>query len=165
MRANFVAARRLMARNGNPNQWGRIYPLDEWVVEDVRLGRAVLLVDHEGRECGERVLAQFTVCTGVEPAYGHIEGEWLDDDPYVTVHRLVSTGLKPHSASACLEWVLSRYGNVRADTDPHNTAMLHVLEKAGFTRCGLINLDRTEGDTVRIGFQRHVSVKEWKHDA
>lgn len=156
IRRNFAAARELMRRNGNPNQWGSVFPLDEWVVEDIQLGRSMLLVDHEGEDGDERILAQFAVCEGAEPTYARIEdGRWLDDDPYVTVHRLASSGLRSHCGRACLEWTVEQYGNVRVDTHPDNAAMNHVFATAGFTRCGIINVDRVAGDDARIAYQRH----------
>lgn len=51
----------------------------------------MLLVDEaDGKE---RVLAQFALCTGEDPTYAHIDGAWLDDDSYVTIHRIASSGI------------------------------------------------------------------------
>lgn len=148
-------ARELMARNGNPTQWGTTFPRTEVVLDDIAQHRTVLLVDKaEGRE---RILAQFALCTGEDPTYQTIEGAWLDDAPYVTIHRIASSGVARHAARECIEWALRHYGNVRVDTHPNNKAMQHVLETAGFARCGLIQLIDRDEDTTRIAYQRH----EW----
>ena len=35
----------------------------------------------------------FALFEGAEPTYAHIEeGEWLNDEPYVTIHRLAGDG-------------------------------------------------------------------------
>ena len=35
----------------------------------------------------------FALFDGAEPTYAHIEeGEWLNDEPYVTIHRLAGDG-------------------------------------------------------------------------
>ena len=144
-----------MARNGNPTQWGNAFPKPQTVKEDIREHRAILLADTLGGK--ERILAQFALCPGLDPTYAKIEGAWLDNDSYVTIHRIASSGLVRHAARDCIEWCLKHYGNVRVDTHPNNKAMQHVLESCGFARCGLIQLiDRTE-DTTRIAYQRH----EW----
>ena len=148
-------ARELMAANGNPTQWGNTFPREEVVCDDIRQHRTILLVDEvDGRE---RILAQFALCTGDDPTYAHIDGAWLDDDSYVTIHRIASSGLVKGAAKDCINWCIEHYGNVRAATHPNNKAMQHVLESNGFERFGLIQqLDRPT-DTTRIAYQRH----EW----
>ena len=148
-------ARELMAANGNPTQWGNTFPREEVILDDIRQQRTMLLVDEaDGKE---RVLAQFALCTGEDPTYAHIDGAWLDDDLYVTIHRIAASGLVRHAARDCIRWALKHYGNVRADTHPNNKAMQHVLESSGFARCGLIQLLDRPVDTTRIAYQRH----EW----
>lgn len=155
MREIYAHARELMMRTGNPTQWGHTFPREEVVRDDIERRRMMLLVDEcEGHE---RILAQFALCTGADPTYAHIDGAWLDDEPYVTIHRIASSGVKPHAARACIDWALEHYGNVRADTHANNKAMQHVLETSGFARCGLIQLLDRDEDTTRIAYQRH----EW----
>ena len=105
----------------------------------------------------ERILAQFALCPGEDPTYAKIDGAWLDNDAYVTIHRIAASGLVRHAARDCIRWALKHYGNVRADTHPNNKAMQHVLESSGFARCGLIQLLDRPVDTTRIAYQRH----EW----
>lgn len=152
---NYAHAREVMARSGNPTQWGTTFPRHQTVVDDIASHRTMLLVDRQDDK--ERILAQFALCTGQDPTYAHIDGAWLDDDAYVTIHRIASSGLVRHAARDCIRWALKHYGNVRADTHPNNKAMQHVLEASGFARCGLIQLSDRSADTTRIAYQRH----EW----
>ncbi len=158
MLETLARARRLMAEAGNPTQWGTSFPRRSSVEEDIRLGRAFLLVDDADGGTGivhERQLAQFALCEGDDPSYVSIDGAWLDDDPYVAVHRLASTGLRPRSARTCLEWVLEAHPNVRIDTHRNNHAMRHILAGLGFTFCGTILLPDRDEDRERLAFQRH----------
>lgn len=157
MESIYEHARALMAANGNPTQWGNTFPRPEVVRDDIANQRTLLLVDHAGANGRERILAQFALCPGQDPTYAHIEGAWLDNDTYVTIHRIASSGLVRNAARDCIAWALKHYGNVRADTHPNNKAMQHVLETAGFARCGLIQLIDRPTDTTRIAYQRH----EW----
>ena len=155
MRRNYAHARRLMASNGNPTQWGHTFPLDQVVRRDIDAGRSRVLVDHAGPEGDERILAQFSVCTGVDPTYVNIDGAWLDDDDYVAIHRIAASGLAHGVAHDCLEWTVRQYGNVRIDTHPNNRAMQHVITRSGFAPCGRITLLDRETDLIRLAYQRH----------
>lgn len=153
IQANYQRARELMAANGNPTQWGNEFPREAVVRDDIANQRTMLLVDT--KDGHERILAQFAVCFGEDPTYQSIDGAWLDNDSYVTIHRVASSGLVSHAARECLEWALQQYSNVRADTHPNNKAMQHVLESSGFVRCGFIELKDRPMDAVRIAYQRH----------
>ena len=155
MQKIYAHARELMARSGNPTQWGTTIHKEEVLLADIDNHRTMLLVDRvDGRE---RILAQFALCPGEDPTYRHIDGAWLVNDAYVSFHRIASAGLVRHAARDCIVWALKHYGNVRADTHPNNKAMQHVLETCGFARCGLIQLLDRPTDTTRIAYQRH----EW----
>lgn len=156
MQKIYARARKLMAENGNPTQWGNEFPREAVIRDDIAQGRTMLLVDTDDNG-NERILAQFALCEGEDPTYATIDGAWLDDDPYVTIHRIAASGLGKHSARECINWALRHYGNVRADTHRNNKAMQHVLESCGFARCGLIELIDRPTDTTRIAYQRH----EW----
>ncbi|RSX54830.1 histone acetyltransferase [Bifidobacterium dolichotidis] len=157
MQQIYAHARQIMRDNGNASQWGTTYPTDSIIEADIRERRAMLLVDNEGPDGAERILAQFALCPGPDPAYAHIEGAWLDDDPYVAIHRVASAGVEHRAARDAIAWVVQHYGNVRADTHAHNKLMQHALETSGFARCGLITLPDHSSDAIRIAYQRH----EW----
>ena len=60
--------------------------------------------------------------------------------PYGTVHRLASAGKHKGVASAVLDWSMEHCQSLRADTHADNKIMQHLLEKNGFTRCGVIHV-------------------------
>ena len=57
-----------------------------------------------------------------------------------TVHRLASAGKHKGVASAVLDWSMEHCQSLRADTHADNKIMQHLLEKNGFTRCGVIHV-------------------------
>lgn len=142
------AARAYMARTGNPNQWGGGYP-DLYLEEDIALGRLYVLTDGAGAPH-----AFFALLLGEEPSYAAIHGAWLNARPYGTIHRMASDGALHGVFARCLEFCLDVCPNLRADTHADNATMRHLLEKYGFVRCGTVNLDLREGDTLRIAYQR-----------
>ncbi len=143
-------ARGFMAENGNPDQWGRSgYPSEELLLKDIRARRLYVI-----RASG-RCVASFVFITGNEPTYTIIEnGAWLDDAPYGTIHRLASYSEGRGAARACIDFCKSRCKELgiglRADTHEANLPMQHILESAGFVRCGTIHV--ADG-TPRIAYQ------------
>lgn len=154
----YERARAFMAQNGNPGQWGSQNPPKELLEEDID-SNCLFLYVHNGR-----IEAVFAFILGEDPTYGAIEdGAWLDDTlPYGTVHRLASAGTYPGVASKVLAWCAERCDSLRADTHADNRIMQHLLEKNGFTRCGIIHL--ADG-APRIAYQkltgRSAEAAEW----
>ena len=83
----------------------------------------------------------FALFDGAEPTYAHIEeGEWLNDEPYVTIHRLAGDG-RVHGLFQCAaEHCKLLSPNVRVDTHANNTTMQRLIEKSGFKKCGIIHV-------------------------
>ena len=142
----FERARAFMRSTGNATQWVDGYPSRERVKQDIDSGYGYCVEDEEGR-----VVATFVAAEGEEPNYREIrEGGWLNDRPYVTIHRLASDGTVKGVADFCLRWCMSRWDNIRADTHRDNAVLLSVLPAHGFRRCGII---RVENGTERVAFQ------------
>lgn len=145
-------AREKMWREGS-DQWSEDYPSLADVQGDIAAGNAYIL-----EYGGSPVAYGAAIFTG-EPAYdGITDGKWVSDLPYVVVHRLaVLPNVQGHGfAKEFLEDVgnlaLSNgIGSFRIDTRWDNTAMLHILEALGFTRCGTVVIPV---DKVRIGFEK-----------
>lgn len=129
----YAAARRFMAENGNPTQWGAARPSDATVAQDVRAGESYVC------EQGGRIAAAFAFRLGDDPTYAEIrDGAWPDDGPYGVVHRLVSAGVARGAAAVCLDWAFAQCGSLRIDTHENNAPMRALLEKCGFSPCGRI---------------------------
>ena len=132
----YARARQLMKESGNPTQWGDNFPPQELLEEDIDSNRLFVYV------VNGQIEAVFAFILGKDPTYAVIEdGKWLDDTlPYGTVHRLASAGKQKGVASAVLDWSLEHCQSLRADTHADNKIMQHLLEKNGFTRCGVIHV-------------------------
>ncbi len=130
----YAVAREKMRTAGNPNQWGNNYPSTELITQDIQLGRNYLVLDN-----GD-IVGTFVMLTEPDPSYSHIAGAWLNNEPYATIHRLASLEGYHGIFAAVLEYVASRYDNVRADTHQDNLRMQHLLQKYGFRYCGNILL-------------------------
>ena len=102
MKALYAHARKFMAEQGNPGQWGDSYPDEAQLTEDIDSGCAWLC-----RENGE-LLAAFYLAPGPDEDYAVIwDGGWLEEErPYWVVHRVASYGGRG-AAAWCLDWCAS----------------------------------------------------------
>lgn len=136
MREIFNRGRKVQLESGNPTQWAKGYPSDELILEDIAKDAAYLCLNDQ-----EEIVAVFSVFTDPDPTYHKIDGEWLNDKPYATIHRIATNGKERGVGQHCIEWVQSRHKNVRIDTHDNNQQMKHIIKKLGFKYCGLIYLE------------------------
>lgn len=144
----FAYAREFMASYGNDSQWGSDYPSRELIQHDIAEGNAFVVENDGGVVC-----ATFCHIIGDDATYQTIEGQWLNDNPYGTIHRIASDGTMQGVFRYVLRWALQRCPNLRIDTHKDNLPMLHLLEKEGFTRCGVIYC---HNGTPREAFQKEL---------
>ncbi|WP_343008286.1 N-acetyltransferase [Parolsenella catena] len=147
----YATARRFMAENGNPTQWGDGRPTRDEVAETVRAGACLVGVD----DTDEPHFA-FSLYSQADPTYERIyDGSWLNDAPYVTIHRVASDGTGHGVFASIVAFARTRaeglgLRDVRIDTHEDNKPMQHLVGKAGFAYCGIIHL--ADGDP-RLAYQ------------
>ena len=141
----FAAARRFMAGTGNPDQWSEDYPGKELLKSDIASGDSHVILS-EGR-----IVATFVLRPGNDPTYDTIyDGNWPDDLPYATIHRIASRGERKGMLHAAMQYALERYSAIRIDTHRDNTVMRNAIAKEGFTYCGIIHC---WNGTERLAYQ------------
>ena len=164
----YAAARDFMRATGNPTQWGTDRPSVALIDEDLQKGRNYV-IEEDGHIGGV-----FALLFGVEPTYLSIDGAWPDDDPYVTIHRIASDGSIHGVLGKCLDFTedlvrkMRTAGSgpelpakipesIRIDTHEDNLVMRHLIEKYGFTYCGVIIVD---DGTPRLAYERALRRKQ-----
>ena len=146
--AIFYYARQQMIWDGNPDQWDDNYPSREQLEEDIRRGVSYV-IEQDGVVC-----ATFVFVEGDDPTYDIIDdGAWLNDLPYGTIHRIASSGKIGGVFGCVLDWCTAHCNNIRIDTHQDNARMLHLIEKHGFTRCGIIY---TCDHSPRVAYHLHL---------
>lgn len=139
----YAAARVFMTENGNPTQWKAGYPWRDMLEEDIRLER-LYVVEQQEKICGV-----FMFVIGEDATYGHIEGSWRSSTPYGVIHRIAGQG--GGIFEAVLNFCSEKIYHLRIDTHADNKPMQHLVEKAGFSRRGIIYV---EDGTPRIAYDR-----------
>lgn len=142
-----AAAKQVMRRAGNANQWINGYPNEEAILIDMKQGGA-MVVEEDGV-----VVAYFAFLPSPEPTYAAIyEGAWLDDTmPYHVVHRMGGVPESKGIFASAMDYCFKVDPNIRVDTHRDNKIMQHLFEKRGFTYCGIIYL--ANGDE-RLAYQK-----------
>lgn len=129
-------AKRYMRANGNLLQWNGAYPDRETLEEDIAKKRLYVY------KTNEEIHGVFVLLLEKEPTYDYIEGgDWLNDEPYGTIHRIASSGEVEGIFLKCMRFCLSKVDNLRVDTHHDNHTMQHLAEKHGFVKCGIIYLE------------------------
>ena len=120
-------------------QWQGLYPAAEDILADIAAGTGWLFT-HEGKCAGYVCLE-----TGAVPGYDAIEGKWLTETPYASVHRIMvqpewrRAGLAAEMIQLCEDLAMGRgFASVKADTHPDNGPMNGLLRKCGYAHCGTI---------------------------
>lgn len=137
-------------------QWAGTYPNKESFLND--LENNVVYV----YESNNNILASATIQYSIDHNYDYIEGAWLNDESYASIHRIVvdrkaqckNIGTKIYKK--CEEEIFkNNVRNVRVDTYRLNKSMIRLLEKNEFVKCGIIFLSRTDVyDRERIAFHK-----------
>ena len=178
LRPVFEAAKGIMRADGNAEQWSAPgFPPDDLLLRDIARGGGFVIETRwpvaAGHDEGKTVtpvmpgslvtpvmpgltghlaiVAYFALLPSPEPTYDVIDGAWLTDEPYGVIHRMASYPEVHGIFSTIIDFAASRYAHLRIDTHRDNRIMQHLIEKHGFTYCGIIwLLDGTE----RLAYER-----------
>jgi RimJ/RimL family protein N-acetyltransferase len=147
--------RKKMTAEGNLHQWKVGYPPREQILKDVEKGVSYLMVRD-----GEPI-ATFVLAEGPDPTYLSIyEGQWLNDEPYAVIHRIASAPGVHGIMKEVLDFAFTQTGTLRIDTHKDNHTMQKLLNRYGFTYCGIIYLEN--GDS-RLAFQKTLRNESHTH--
>ncbi|MFM1524922.1 hypothetical protein [Helcococcus bovis] len=131
----YKIARTLMKETGNPNQWGDNRPTEEAVLEDIKASKMYVIEENT------EILGVFSL-QDVDYDYVNIDGKWLNDEKYIVIHKVASSGNKKGIFSEIINYVYSKTKNIRIDTHEDNKVMQKLLVDNGFTYCGVVFIER-----------------------
>lgn len=130
----FRHAREFMRSCGNCTQWSGCYPGRTDAIADIENDNSYVVTD-DGR-----VVGTFAFIVGDDPSYSVIDGCWLNDAPYGTIHRIASDGTCHGVADIALDFCRTQADNIRIDTHADNMPMRRWIESRGFRYCGIVTV-------------------------
>ena len=171
LRPVFEAAKGIMRADGNHDQWSAPgFPDDSLLLRDIDQGGGFVIESFErwpvaaghdegntvmpgltGHLAAPHIVAYFALLPSPEPTYDYIDGAWLTDEPYGVIHRMASYPDAHGIFAAIMVFAAERYAHLRIDTHRDNRIMRHLIEKHGFTYCGIIWLADC---TPRLAYER-----------
>lgn len=134
-----------MQSDGNFAQWTQDTHSIDTVLADITQGISYLLLKNN------TPIATFVLLPSPDPTYQTIDGAWLNDAPYFSIHRLASDVHHSGTATQVFNWALEQGRDLRADTHADNLRMQHLLLKHGFQYCGIIHLN---DGSPRLAYQK-----------
>ncbi|WP_282926158.1 hypothetical protein [Helcococcus kunzii] len=138
----YAIARCMMQATGNPDQWGNDRPKYDAIVKDIE-NDDMYVIEENNEILGVFSLIDF------DNDYIDIQGEWLNDDPYLAIHKIASSGKKGGIFSQVLEFAKTKTKNIRIDTHKHNKIMQLHIKKNGFQYVGIVYID---GELERLAY-------------
>ena len=138
-------------------QWKGEYPNYRNFLFDLNNNKILVL------EINNHIASILTLVSEIDKNYLEIDGKWLNDEEYVSIHRNATSHNFYHQGYATTlfteaeKYVLEMgRNNIRIDTHEDNIYMQRMLEKLGYKKCGIIKLlGRDDLDNpYRIAYQK-----------
>ena len=153
----FEEARKTIAALGI-NQWQNGYPSEDVIKADIENGES-----YSAENYGN-IIGTFAMILSGEPTYDKIyEGTWKsgnENREYLTIHRVAisvasrGTGVSSGIIKFAEDFAKGNGKNaIRIDTHEGNAVMRRMLEKHGFSYCGIIYLEN--GD-ARVAYEKEI---------
>ncbi len=124
-------------------QWQNGYPNLDVVINDISKGFGYVIENDNNL-----IIGYVAIINEIEPAYTQIEGKWLNEEPYIVIHRLaVAQDIKMKGLGT---WVMEEIENItiskniysiKVDTNFDNVGMLRVFNKLEYHYCGEVYFD------------------------
>ncbi|MDO4604855.1 MAG: hypothetical protein Q4B23_02620 [Helcococcus sp.] len=143
----YEKAREFMRNTNNPNQWGINRPEYESVVTDIKHKRMYTIIEEK------EIIGVFSLYD-YDKDYEQLEEKWLNNEPYVAIHKIASTGKKGGIFNTALEFAKTKSNNIRIDTHKFNKIMQLNIKRNGFKYIGIVYI---EGKYERLAY--HLVIK------
>lgn len=138
-------------KNQNIPQWQDEGPSQTLLENDIASGQCFVV------EVNQTVVGVCVLMNTPEPTYHKIEGQWINNEPYSTIHRfavhpkMYGQGIGNTLMEGCYKHSQHRF--LRIDTHRDNHIMRKLILRHGFEECGIITLDN---GALRIAYEKQV---------
>lgn len=147
-------ARVRMVEEGNLTQWDNREVFKTEIIDYIN--KKILYKVIENQE----IVGYFAYIYDIEHAYDVIDGKWLNQDKYITIHKIASKYNNKGIGGFIIKYVIDRCKNegiynIKIDTHKNNLSMNKFLTNKGFINCGVISLtlDFNDEYSLRNAYQ------------
>lgn len=138
----------------------------QWNLSDGYPNESTLLKDIENEECyiyleDNYIIGVMVIMESIDENYNEIDGKWLNNDKYVSIHRIAirngfhnkQIGYKMLKLAETIIMNKNIY-SIKVDTHKINIPMIKTLNRLDYTHCGVITLKRSKEDNLRNAYQK-----------
>ena len=131
------------------------YPNESTIVNDIKRKECYIYIEDN------IIIGSMVIMEAIDENYNEINGKWLNDCPYVSIHRIAvrndyhnkQIGFKMLKLA---ENIIKDKGiySIKIDTHIKNNPMIKTIEKLDYSYCGVITLKRSKEDNLRNAYQK-----------
>ena len=138
----------------------------QWNLPDGYPNKSDLIKDINNNECyiyleADKIIGVMIIMQNIDENYNEIDGNWLNNDKYVSIHRIAvrynyhnqQIGYKMLKLAETIIMNKDIY-SIKIDTHKINIPMIKTLTKLNYTYCGVITLKRSKEDNLRNAYQK-----------
>jgi predicted acetyltransferase len=143
---------------------------NQWYDENIILNTTMKSINNNTHYLvkeNNETIGMFSMIYGIDDTYNEIDGKWINNEKYVTIHKIAVKYFNKHIASKILDFVIknaisNNVYNIRIDTHEDNISMRKFLEKHQFIKCGIISITKDFNDTqsLRFAYQKILNTKK-----
>ena len=153
----YTLARSHMVEEGNFSQWDNKEVFKEEIIHYIN--QKVLYKVVKNTE----IVGCFAYITGGDTAYNIIDGNWLNSNEYITIHKIMSKYQRQGIASFIINYITIKMQDdnlkdIKIDTHKNNISMNKFLTNNGFEYCGTISLNGDFNDEYNLRNAYHLSL-------
>lgn len=147
-------ARVRMVNEGNLTQWDNREVFKTEIIDYINKKILYKVIEND------EIVGYFAYIYDIEHAYDVIDGKWLNQDKYITIHKIASKYNNKGIGGFIIKYVIDRCKNegiynIKIDTHKNNLSMNKFLTNKGFINCGVISLtlDFNDEYSLRNAYQ------------
>ena len=147
-------ARVRMVNEGNLTQWDNREVFKTEIIDYINKKILYKVIEND------EIVGYFAYIYDIEHAYDVINGKWLNQDKYITIHKIASKYNNKGIGGFIIKYVIDRCKkegiyNIKIDTHKNNLSMNKFLTNKGFINCGVISLtlDFNDEYSLRNAYQ------------
>jgi ribosomal protein S18 acetylase RimI-like enzyme len=164
--ANISNIKDIMEIINDAKQYLKSQGSTQWNLPDGYPNESTLLKDIENKECyiyleNNLIIGVMVIMETEDENYDEIDGIWLNNDKYVSIHRIaIRNGFHNkqigYKMLKLAETIIMNKGlySIKIDTHKINIPMINTLSKLNYTYCGVITLKRSKEDNLRNAYQK-----------
>ena len=152
-------ARTHMINEGNVTQWDNEEVFKEELINYINEKLLYKVTKND------EIVGCFAYILGVDSAYNIINGNWINDNKYVTIHKIMSKYQRQGIASFMVDYIINKMKadglfDIKIDTHKNNISMNEFLKSKGFKYCGIISLNGDFNDVYYLRNAYHLCIEK-----